>query len=152
MSDVPYHRQQQDYTCGPAVLKMVLAWYGKQEEEEVIAEKLGTNPKTGTTRKAMVSFLKQGGVKCRPITKATFDDLFVTASSNSIVVVNYVEPTDNEGHYALAIHASETTIVLHDPHNGAFFEMSNEEFRKRWEGHHTRDKSRGWMVVVDQAA
>ena len=36
--DVPYFKQDTDYTCGPASLQMVLAYFGIRESEEALAD------------------------------------------------------------------------------------------------------------------
>lgn len=33
MLKIPYFKQNRDYTCGPACLRMVLAYYGIQQDE-----------------------------------------------------------------------------------------------------------------------
>lgn len=58
------YQQTTEYSCGPAVLLMVMSHYGiKQYDELEIANMAGTVPETGTSVEGMCSFLDQVGIK-----------------------------------------------------------------------------------------
>jgi predicted double-glycine peptidase len=149
---IPYRRQTTCYTCGPACLRMVLAWAGKSAvSEKQIARLVGTRPATGTTRRAMIGYLRKLGLSGSSLTKGTVADLRAALGGGTPIIVNYLEPFENEGHYAVAVGVDGTNIILHDPDHAAHFHMPLIAFAKRWLGHRSKDKKRGWMLVVQRS-
>jgi hypothetical protein len=61
-------------------------------------------------------------------------------------VVNYIEPSDDEGHYAIVVSLTNNSIMLNDLWNGRRFRMEKNEFLKRWRSQHSH--TRGWFVAV----
>lgn len=64
------------------------------------------------------------------------------------VLIEYREPSSNEGHYSLVVGTRGKDILLHDPWNGMQFTMHAQELKNRWHSHRTKEKNRGWMMTV----
>ena len=70
MLSVPLLKQSTDYTCGPTVLCMVLAYYGITRSEEELRDRMKTNEREGTKneqledharRERLFVYAKNGG-------------------------------------------------------------------------------------------
>ena len=64
------------------------------------------------------------------------------------VIVNFVEPSEEVGHFGVAIGEERGRVILHDPWNGEGFSLPLEEFERRWLGYKTRDPRRGWFLAT----
>ncbi len=53
VSEVPYYKQEEWYTCGPACLRMLLKYIGTSAPEGDVAKACGTN-ELGTTPSQLV--------------------------------------------------------------------------------------------------
>ncbi len=58
---IPYFKQQTEYTCGPACVRMILASYGVNRSEKVLAKMMKTNKMIGTDSKNMVDLFEKYG-------------------------------------------------------------------------------------------
>lgn len=63
------------------------------------------------------------------------------------VIVDYTEPTSNEGHYAVVIGFNKKRIILNDPWNGKDFSLPYKEFERRWIDHNGRWSNRWYLVL-----
>ena len=58
--EVPYHSQEELFTCGPACVRMVLAYYGIEEGEEEIASAMRVNRNGCSFRRIKECFSSHG--------------------------------------------------------------------------------------------
>lgn len=66
LKNVPIFKQKTSYTCGPASLKIVLAFLGKRISEAKLTEAIKPNKKTGSSRANLIKAAQEFGflVKC----------------------------------------------------------------------------------------
>ena len=145
---VPYYRQETDYTCGAASLQMALAYLGKYFPQRALVRHLKPSVRTGIAARNMIRFAKAQGFHCYTKYNATLRDIKHFLKIKLPVIVGFIEPLGNEGHYAVVTRIKENNIILHDPWNGKDFVMSISAFRKRWfdyDPHRPR-----WMMVISK--
>ena len=145
---VPFFRQKTDYTCGPACLRMLFAFHKRRLSEGEIAREAGSRERTGTARKAMLKVARMQGFTCRMTSNAAWKDVMENLKHGMPVLINYREPSCEEGHYALVIGIRGKDALLHDPWNGMQFKLPVTDLKRRWLGHRTREENRGWMMTV----
>lgn len=142
-----FHLQRADHTCGPAALRMLLAFHGIRRSERELERALGTTEATGTTRRALIRCMRDAGFRVRAGVMI-MDDLETALASGHPVLVNYVEPSEEVGHFAVVTACDASTVTLADPWNGERFSLSRRAFSSRWYGHRTRDPRRGWGMIA----
>jgi len=146
-----YHRQSSDHTCGPASLRMLLRFHGIARTENTLAAALRTNEARGTNRADMVRIARAEGLRVRA-GGMTLEELRRETAAAGPVIVNYVEPHENVGHFAVALSVSEAAVMLADPWHGEEFALSVDDFSARWLGYKTRDPRRGWGMIAGAKA
>lgn len=146
---VPFRRQRRDYTCGPVTVQMVLAYYGRAVPRQRLIERLGTTSRTGTSRRRIVRVLREHGLSVHAHSRWTASELCRRLGEGIPVIVNYREPQDDEGHYAVAIACRNGRIVLHDPWHGPDFSLPMRGFVSRWYGYHRHRRTR-WAAAVSR--
>jgi len=145
---VPFFRQNTWHTCGPACLKMLFAFHNHRISEDAIARQAHTSQKTGTARRALLRAARLHGFTCTMSSNALWRDVVTNLRRGNPVLINYREPSEDVGHYALVIGMHGRDVLLHDPHNGRKFRIPLRELKRRWLGHRTDRKDRGWMMTA----
>lgn len=146
MLKIPFFRQRLDYTCGPAVLQMVLAFHGVSATQEKLARICKTTKATGTSRENLVRAARIHGVYAHKHSEGSLREISWFLASGIPVVVNYREPGDEEGHYAVVVGITPSQVMLHDPYHGRGFNLSRANFMRRWHGKHV-NKNRQWLAA-----
>lgn len=142
---IPYCRQETDYYCGPAVLKMVLRHFGIKISQKTLARDAGTDSGTGTFHHAMRTIIKNSGLFSYTKRNATIQEVEMFVRRCLPVIVNYIEP-EGEGHYAIVVGYNANNLIFNDPWHGKHFTLSKMRFENRW--HNARKTSRRWLMVV----
>lgn len=146
---VPFFKQNTEHTCGPASLRMTLAYYGTQVSEEELAHELQTNSEIGTTTTAMVDIAKKYGFYSHAHDKSTVDELAHLLSLGLPVVVRFVEPDEDEDHYSVVVAVSDTEVIINDPSNGERFTLAIQDFEERWRCDTTPNCNK-WLLVLSK--
>lgn len=146
---VPYKRQWLDFTCGPVVLQMVLKYFRMPISRWQAIRLCQTARATGTTRRHLVAAVRSFGLHVHAHGNGTIAELRKLTGRNVPVIVNYREPADNEGHYAIVVAVTARSVVLHDPYHGPRFRLSQREFMRRWHGQHVH-ANRRWLMAIGQ--
>lgn len=143
----PFYRQQKDYTCGPVAVMMVLRHFGFAAGRTSLRRALATTEEDGTARLNIVRFLRGRGLAVHVHAGATVGELRAFLGAGIPVIVNYREPDDNIGHYAVVVGVSGGRVVLNDPYHGRGFSVTVRVFAARWRGGNAR-AGRRWMAAV----
>lgn len=143
-----HYYQQVDYSCGPACLKMIFEYFGKKYSEKKLTSICQISKKRGASHDCIIEGIKAEGFSCQVKIKGKIKDLIKFLEEGHPILVNYSEPSADEGHYAVVVgyNKEKKKIILADPHHGNDFMIEQFEFCKRWHNH--QKTSRGWLVVV----
>jgi len=131
---------QETIGCGPAVLKMILGFYGIKKTENELAKIAGTTKKEGTEIQQLVKTFKHFGLKTEVRINSTFADLSKYLKNNMPVVIGWYsrgkkEDPDNitaDGHYSIVIGLDKKFIYLQDPEIGKMRKLKKDDFLVVW--------------------
>jgi len=136
-----FHKQQQDYWCGPACVQMVLG----QGTQATLAKQLNTNPRHGTSRTALVRLLRASSKEVAVHTHSNLADLALHLPA----IISYQEVVaEGEDHYAVVLRVTAKDVVMYDPWHGKNYRLSRKIFLRSWKNQKLRKKYTGWFVAV----
>jgi len=140
---VPDVRQATDYTCSASALQAVLAYYGIEMREDVLARELGATPEDGAPPEAIVRVAVAHGLSATKREHLTVDDLAAEIARGHPVIVELQAWSDaprtswtddwDDGHYVIAIAVEGDRLVFEDPSVlGSRSVLSRRELEERW--------------------
>jgi ABC-type bacteriocin/lantibiotic exporter with double-glycine peptidase domain len=145
---VPFIRQQNDHTCGPTALQMVLQFYGRDIPDAMLCAMASTTEKSGTARKGMVRAFTLLGFKTHSHHDATLDEVKYFIEQGIPVIVNYRDFEENTGHYGVIVGLENGKVFIHDPyHTEPYLEADAIAFDARWYGYHSKKFTR-WLLAA----
>ena len=146
--NIKYHPQQEDYSCGPACLRMIFNHLGKEYSEEKMIALCKTMPKTGTSHEKIIEVLKNEEIAFFTKTNSSIKQLISLIDKSFPVIVNYYDDESNEGHYSIVsgYDKKEKKIIMADPYKGNDYEVEWSKFRKLW--HNGNNTSKKWILVI----
>jgi predicted double-glycine peptidase len=148
MLAVPYFKQDTGYSCGAASVQMIARYFGVVASEEELMRTLHTDAVYGTHHQPIIEYVTAIGLYCYVNTESTLAEIAHFLARALPVLVHYIEPSQNEHHYSVAVALTDTHIVLHDPWNGPHFSLTHDEFAKRWyDAEHTFPQ---WLLVASR--
>lgn len=142
---VPYVRQRLEYACGPASVQMVLAYFGVSKSARWVWRATRVN-RNGTRRRNLVRALRAAGLHVRAHYASSLAEVRSWVSRGVPVIVNYLEPEGDEGHYAVVVGITGTHIIFNDPYHGLRFSLTLSDFRRRWRG--SRSIYPRWLLAA----
>ena len=143
---VPFFKQDTIYSCGPATLQMAMAFFNKRISESELSKKMETKKPNGTRVGKMIDTARKEGFYCYVNDESTIEEIKYFLMIKLPVIVNFIEPVDNEGHFSVVTGINKGKIILNDPWNGKGFKIRVGDFKKRWESEDKRHKR--WMLVI----
>lgn len=126
--------------CGPASLKMVLAYYGVEKSESELAALCGTDPDLGTTDEGIKQASEQLGFTAEIHNNSSFDDIQAWLDKKVPVIVNwftrgrtdYPESDVPDGHLSVVVGLDDENIYLQDPEIGKLRTIARDDFMRVW--------------------
>lgn len=126
--------------CGPASLKMVLAYYGVERTEAELAELCETDPEQGTSDQAIQKAVESFGFTVEIKNNSTFADIQAWLDKKVPVIVNwftrgrtdYSEEEVPDGHLSVVVGLDAEYIYLQDPEVGKLRKIARDDFMKVW--------------------
>jgi predicted double-glycine peptidase len=126
--------------CGPASLKMVLAYYGTEKTEAELAKLCGTDPELGTNDAGIKSAAESLGFNAEIRNDSSFDDIRQWFDKKVPVIVNWftrgrIDYPDSEvpdGHLSVVVGLDDDYIYLQDPEIGTLRKIARDDFMKVW--------------------
>lgn len=132
-------KQSDDSLCGPAVIKMVLQYYGIDAPESEIAQHAGHTYALGCDDFGMKRAFEFYGLSVEIKNFSTFDDIQKLLDREIPVIVDWFsggvncEPSDTpNGHSSIVVDLSDTHIFLLDPEFGYVRDILKEDFMRCW--------------------
>lgn len=150
MIKMPYFKQDTEYSCGPATLQMIFAFYGKKISEELLVERLQTTMSAGTEHQSLINVAEGEGFFVYVNNNSSLEEIRNLLLKNVPVIVRYIEPSHDEGHYSVVVAVKEDSIILNDPWNGEGFIMNNCDFLTRWRSEDSHNDC--WIMALSQDA
>ncbi len=149
MIKLPYFKQDTEFSCGPTVMQMVFRFYGKVFSEETLTKRLKTSEKTGTGHKHMIDLARAEGFYVYVNNESSTEEIKLFLDKNIPVIVHFIEPDSDDGHYSVVVGFNDNNIILDDPWNGEGFGMNIKDFEKRWFSEDGKNKK--WIMVVSDS-
>ncbi len=126
--------------CGPAVLRMVLEYYGINKSEEDLAELCRTSKDVGTDDQTLLKILRGFGLKAKIKNNASFSDIKKYLDKEIPIIVDwftrgrqdYSESEVADGHYSVVVGLDKEFIYLQDPEIGRIRKLKRDDFLKVW--------------------
>lgn len=146
---IPFYRQSNEFTCGPASLQMIFSFLGKFKKQDNLTRVLHTT-KTGTCHSSLIEEARGEDFFCYVNNNSTIHEIRHFINLGLPVVVNYNEPSTNDGHYAVVVGYDRNKIILNDPWNGKNFKMHENEFILRWHDCLNKHTCKKWIMVVSK--
>jgi ABC-type bacteriocin/lantibiotic exporter with double-glycine peptidase domain len=148
MIHVPYKKQKTAYTCGPASLKMMFLFYGISLTEEDLTVRLKTNADIGTRHSDMIRVAREEGFYVFENDRSSIVEIGGLIKTRTPVIVHFVEPSEDDNHYAVVVKIDDIRLVLNDPWNGERITMAVDEFITRWSSEHTCEDN--WVMALSK--
>lgn len=126
--------------CGPASLKIVLAYYGIEKSEKELHSLCETNSELGTNEQGLKRVAELLGMRVKIINESSFEEIEKWLNRNIPVIVNWftrgrADYTDSDvadGHYSVVMGLDDENIYLQDPEIGSMRILDREDFLTVW--------------------
>lgn len=133
---LPFYKQEKDYTCGAAAARMMVnGLLGINKSEAFYALLLKTNEQVGTQREWFEFLNSLNNIECKTGTHATLQTIQQLRDENYCVSLLYMlhAPGDEPvGHWAVLKKIDDNTITLLDPWMGDAHELPINTFLDNW--------------------
>ena len=158
--DYKYYKQETDWTCGPACLRMYFSAIGGECSEEDCEKVLNTKrpskqratgsseEEVGTSYKAFEEFAKGSKIKFIAKQGGEIIDLKKALKKDLFVIVSYHIIKDNINHFAVVKIVNDKEIILNDPSYGKGKKIELKHFEKIWSIPARFSKEKNWFIAM----
>ncbi len=126
---------------------MAFSFLGKFKSESALTKEAKTN-KDGTSHQGMVETALREKFYCYVNEGSSIEEIKYFIHLRLPVVVDYTQPSGEDGHYAVVSGYQDEHIILNDPWNGKNFKLSEKEFVSRWHDCHPGNHTCTWWIMV----
>lgn len=136
----PFQETLHGSFCGPAVIKMVLDFYGIEKTESEVAGLSNKDEDLGISDQDIKRVLENSGLKVEIKNYADFEDIQTALDKKAPVIIDwmtrgrydYEEDEVADGHYSVVVGMDEENIFLQDPEVGRVRKIPKEDFIRVW--------------------
>ncbi|SRR5258708_6262402 len=126
--------------CGPASLKIVLAYFGVEKEEAELVKLCNVSADLGTDDSSLKKAAETLGFKVEIKNFAEYEDIEQLLKKGVPVIVDWFtrgrsDYSDSEvadGHYSVVMGLDKDNIYIQDPEIGQMRTINRDEFMKVW--------------------
>jgi len=133
---VPPYEQSREGYCGPACLKMVLAYYQIDKSEEELVDLTSCTERHGATSEGILEAAQYCGLEGMIRDHSTLENIREMVNEREVpVIVDWFSMTPREGgdgHYSVVIGLDTSNIYLIDPEGGKERAIKRNIFRRHW--------------------
>ena len=144
---IEFSSQIKDWSCGPAVVQMILKSLGKKRSESELISSMKANPERGTSPSRMVSFLRDLELECDSEENSSVEKIREYLNDHHVVVLYFLKDWSVD-HYALVKNVDEDKITLFDPWYGKNHDYGLSHFEEIWHGDSKFGSRNRWLLRV----
>ncbi len=139
---IPYYKQETNYTCGAACMRMILESMGITKSEKQIATLLKTNKVIGTWHKNISELAERYRFDYAIIREAKLVDLLFYRNTGWETIVCFTKA--KIPHYAVVKKINWHSIYLLDPYYGPKVRYTLLNFKRKWHDH----EGERWFMAI----
>jgi len=143
-----YHEQETEFTCGPAVMRMVLSNHGIDKREKEVAKILRTNKVRGTYLRELPRLAEKYRLSYVVKRNSDINDLRVLDKLNFTIIVCFFDMKSKEGHFAVLKKITKNNIYFWDPYWGPHRKFSLVYFNRIWWLGPSDEPDRRWLFAI----
>lgn len=117
-------------------------------DEKTLVKELGTSEEYGVKNGSIANFLTKQGFFCYANIDATIEEIKNFLEKGLPVIVNFIEPSMQMGHFALVVGFENDELILNDPWNGEGFRLTIKDFERSWVGEDIKVSK--WLLVASK--
>jgi len=136
MLEIKSFVQSDPSLCGPAVIKMVLNYYGIEASESEIAERCHHTYEVGCNDLQMKEALEAYGLAVKIYENSTIEDLRYWVNHRIPVIIDWFSvgygDDVGEGHSSIVVDVDTERVYIVDPWNGELRKIKHNDFMRVW--------------------
>lgn len=144
--NIPYHKQEETYTCAVATLRTIFDFFKVPNNREILMSDLEPDKNSGVPHHKLIEAIKNAGLFAYVNNDSIVDEIKYYLEGGYPVIVNYLNPADNDGHYSVVIGFEDNDLIMNDPWNGEGFKITFKDFEDRWRS--GDGKNFRWLMAV----
>lgn len=144
--DDPYYEQEQDWTCGPACMRMVFERAGIKKTEKQLIKLMHTTPAKGTSTREFPLLAEKFQLNYVVNRNSSIDELVGSYRDGYNLILCYYYRPEGEDHYAVLKGIDNSYVYFLDPWVGPEHKYSVNYFMSIWRTRHEHEK--GWFFGV----
>jgi len=125
-----FYKQPNDWTCGPAVARIILHLLGKPKTLRDIIRELGTT-RQGTANRDLARLFRKHRLSFTEKNQASLSDIKTKLKRHWIVTAYWI-PSHREAHYSIITKVTAARVHFHDTWFGSNHSYSRPHFIKNW--------------------
>jgi len=148
MVKFPFYKQETNYTCGAASMRMALEFCGIKKSEKQVAKLLGTNKVRGTWHKDFPIVAETFKLSYVSMKNATIRGLEEYQKKGFAIVICYFYPPKKIDHYSILKKIDKEYIYFLDPFFGKNHKYPIKHFKKIWRSDSKYENERHWFFAM----
>ncbi len=130
-------KQSDTSRCGPAVIKMILGYYGIDVTEDEICLQCDHSYEKGCTDRGMQKAFKHYGFATKIKENSTFDEVEYWIKNHYPVIVDYFSGGESlgemsDGHSGIILDINKENVYLLEPIKAEVLVISRHDFMRVW--------------------
>ena len=147
MNNKHYFKQETNYTCGAAAMRMVLSTIGIKKSEKQVAKILKTNKVRGTWVKYFPILAEKYYLSYSVQRNSTIKILREYSKKGYKIIVCY-SPTKRSDHFSVIQKIGLKYIYFYCPWYGTNTKYLIKDFKKMWHSHKKYEDEKKWFIAI----
>ncbi|RJQ21130.1 hypothetical protein C4580_02690 [Candidatus Woesearchaeota archaeon] len=143
---IPYFRQETEYTCGKACMRMVLASLGIIKSEQELSKFMSRTKYGGTNNGDLARCAELFRLSYVVSRNGKLRDVQRLQKKGYRVIVGFTDPLEKVGHFAIVRKVTEKFVYLIDPWHGPKHKMPRQLFVRNWKSMFESDE--GFLIGI----
>ena len=148
MVNFPFYKQETNYTCGAASMRIALKTCGIKKSEKQLVKLLGTNKVRGTWHKDFSKLAEKYKLNYVAKRNSSIEDLKEFQRKGYTIIICYYYPSEKVDHYSILKNIDNRHIYFFDPFFGAKHKYTLKYFNKIWKSDPKYDNERCWFFAL----